>query len=141
MRAALLGLASRRVAERATPDGLRELRAGLKTLEAVVADAPGYALASAAMVEIITRLSQNLQLVEYVAEATLRFRRYARLGLATQERRDESLASWRRLVRALAARDADIAESTHRRLALTNLAAGLAEIERREGKAKKAPKT
>jgi DNA-binding GntR family transcriptional regulator len=133
MRAALLGLASRRVAERMTPAGMREVRSGLKALEASVGNAPAYALASASMVEMLTRLSENVQLVEYIAGASLRFRRYARLGLSSQARRDQSLASWRKLSRAIAANEADVAESIHRGLALTNLAAGLAEIERREG--------
>jgi DNA-binding GntR family transcriptional regulator len=132
MRAALLGLASRRVAERGKAEGLREIRANLKALEASAADGSAYGKASAAMVSTITRLSENQQLAEYIAELAQRFGRYARLGLATRQRREQSLASWRRLVRAIAAGDGDLAESTHRNLALNNLAAGIAEIERRE---------
>jgi DNA-binding GntR family transcriptional regulator len=140
MRAALLGLASRRVAEHSNPQSLREVRAGLKALEDAVESASGYARASTAMVATITRLSQNEQLAGYVAEFAQRFGRYARLGLASRERRTESLANWRHLVRAIAAGDAQMAESIHRRLALTNLAAGLAEIERREGRSRQASK-
>lgn len=132
MRAALLGLASRRVAVRATPEGLRDLRAGLKALESASADGTAYARASTAMVATITRLSENIQVAEYIAEFAQRFWRYARLGLASTARRQQSLATWRRLVRAIASRDAASAESIHRDLALTNLAAGLEEIERRE---------
>ncbi len=141
LRAALLGLASRRVAERATPEGLREVRAGLKALEGCAGDGPAYARASTAMVALITRLSENRQIESYIAEFAQRFGRYARLGLASRERREESLSNWRRLVRAIAAGDADTAESTHRKLALTNLAAGLAEIERREARTKKAARS
>ena len=136
MRAALLGVASRRVAERADAAGLREVRAGLKALEAAVGDASAYARASAAMVETITRVSQNAQIEQFIAELAQRFGRYARLGLATRERREQSLATWRKLVRAIAAKDGDLAESVHRALAFTNLAAGLEEIERRERRAK-----
>ena len=136
MRAALLGVASRRVAGRADAAGLREVRAGLKALEAAAGDAPAYARASAAMVETITRISQNQQIAQYIAELGQRFGRYARLGLASRERRAQSLATWKRLVKAIVSGDAASAEAIHRDLALTNLAAGLEEIERRERRAK-----
>lgn len=132
IRAALLGLASRRLALSATPEALREVRAGVGALERCVDDASAYAQASAALVATITRLSGNVQLMDYIGEFAQRFGRYARLGLATRARREQSLATWRRLLRALVARDGARAESTHRELALTNLAAGLSEIGRRE---------
>jgi DNA-binding GntR family transcriptional regulator len=132
MRAALLGLASRRVAERASPSGLRELRAGLGALECSLNDASQYARASSAMVATITRLSQNEQLATYIAEFSQRFGRYARLGLASQDRRKKSFSHWRKLVAVISKGDAAVAESLHRDLALENLAAGLAEIEKRE---------
>lgn len=132
MRAALLGLASRRLAERASPSGLRELRAGLGALESSLNDASQYARASSAMVATITRLSQNEQLATYIAEFSQRFGRYARLGLASQDRRKKSLSHWRKLVAVISKGDAAVAESLHRDLALENLAAGLAEIEKRE---------
>ena len=132
MRAALLGLASGRVAGRLDLAAARELKAGLKALEEACDDAAAYARASTAMVETICRLSGNVQLAGYVAELALRFARYARLGLATPARREQSLATWRKLVRAIFAHDTPRAEAIHRDLALTNLAAGLAEIERRE---------
>lgn len=136
MRAALLGLASRRMAERGAPEGLREVRQGLKGLEAAVADGAAYARASAAMVAAIARLSGNRAIDEYIAEAGQRFGRYARLGLVSPPRRQQSLATWRRLVKAIAAGDGDAAETIHRGLALSNLAAGLEEIERRERRAR-----
>jgi DNA-binding GntR family transcriptional regulator len=132
MRAALLGLASRRVAGRVTPAGMRELRAGLDALESASGDGTAYARASIAMVETITRLSGNQQLAQYIAEFAQRFARYARLGLVGAARRRQSLAAWRRLVKAIAAHDGAKAETIHRDLALNNLAAGLEEIGRRE---------
>jgi DNA-binding GntR family transcriptional regulator len=136
MRAALLGLASRRLAERAGPSDLRELRAGLGALESSVNDASQYARASSAMVATISRLSQNEQLANYIAEFSQRFGRYARLGLASQDRRKKSLSHWRKLVAVISKGDAALAESLHRALALENLAAGLAEIEKREAGSK-----
>ena len=132
IRAALLGLASRRLAEMAQLGAVREVRAGVAALEKALGDSAAYARASAALVMTITRLSGNVQLMEYIGGFAQRFGRYARLGLATRERREQSLANWRRLARALAAGDGATAERTHRELALSNLAAGLAEIERRE---------
>ena len=134
MRAALLGLASRRVAERAGAPGVRELRAGLGALESSLGDGAAYARASTAMVATICRLSENHQVAQYVAELAQRFARYARLGLATPARRRQSFATWRRLVRAITERDGDAAESIHRQLALTNLEAGLKVIEQRQAR-------
>jgi DNA-binding GntR family transcriptional regulator len=136
MRAALLGLAARRLAELVTADALAEVRVGLKALAESVDSAAAYARASASMVMSIARLSGNEQLVNYIHEFGQRFGRYARLGLASTERRQQSLGNWRRLVRAVAARDAALAEQIQRNLSLTNSVAGLAEIERRQSAAK-----
>lgn len=133
IRAALLGVASRRLAERGSEADRRRVREGLKALEASVDDASAYARASAQLVGDITRLAGNEQIDGYIAELSLRFGRYARLGLASRARRDESIATWRKLVRAIAAKDGETAEAVHRKLALRNLAAGLEEIERRKG--------
>lgn len=132
IRAALLGLASRRLAEAARPEAVREVRAGVAALEHELGDASRYAHASADLVMAITRLSGNVQLLQYIGEFAQRFGRYARLGLVTRARREQSLATWRRLARAIAAGDGQTAERTHRELALSNLAAGLEEIDRRE---------
>src|SRR4051812_6008931 len=131
IRAALLGVASRRLAERGSEADLRIVREGMKALGAVLENASAYARASAALVATITRLSGNEQIDSYIGELSQRFGRYARLGLASRERRGESIATWRKLVRAIAARDGEAAEAVHRKLALRNLAAGLEEIERR----------
>jgi DNA-binding GntR family transcriptional regulator len=132
IRAALLGVASRRLAERGSDEDRRAMREGLKALEATMDDASGYARASASLVSLVTRLSGNDQIDGYIAELSQRFGRYARLGLSTRERREESIATWRKLVRAISAKDAETAEAIHRKLALRNLAAGLEEIERRK---------
>lgn len=131
IRAALLGVASRRLAESGSDEDLRYVRGAVKALEVCLDDASEYARASARLVGDITRLAGNDQIDSYIAELSQRFGRYARLGLATRERRDESIATWRKLVRAITARDGDAAEAVHRKLALRNLAAGLREIERR----------
>jgi len=134
IRAALLGVASRRLAERGTDADRRYVREAVKALEASLDDATAYARASARLVGDITRLAGNEQIDSYITELSQRFGRYARLGLASRERRDESIATWRKLARAITARDGESAEAVHRKLALRNLAAGLEEIERRKAR-------
>ena len=131
IRSVMLGLASRRVAQAADAGTRRALGERLEALVAARRSAPAYARASAAMVAEIARRSGNLQLEDYIASYAQRFGRYARLGLATQARRERSIANWRRLMRAIAAGDGALAETVHRRLAMENLEAGLAEIARR----------
>ena len=131
IRSVMLGLASRRVASLGEPAASRALAVRLAALVAARRSGPAYARESAAMVAEIARRSGNLQLEEYIASYAQRFGRYARLGLATQPRRERSLANWRRLLRAIAAHDGNLAEAIHRRLAMENLEAGLAEIARR----------
>lgn len=132
IRAALLGVASRRLAERGSDEDRRQIREGLRALEASLEDASAYARASAKLVATITRLSGNDQIDSYIGELSQRFGRYARLGLATRERRDESISTWRKLLRAIIAKDGETAEAVHRKLALRNLAAGLEQIEQRK---------
>lgn len=57
-----------------------------------------------------------------------RIGRYVRMGLSSPKRRQQSVANWRKLVKAIAARDGDLAESLHRKLALENREAALLEI-------------
>ncbi len=131
IRSVMLGLASRRVAQSGDAEARRALARRLDALVAARRSAPAYARASAEMVAEIARRSGNLQLEDYIASYAQRFGRYARLGLAAQPRRERSLANWRRLVRAIEAGDGTLAETVHRRLAMENLEAGLAEIARR----------
>jgi DNA-binding GntR family transcriptional regulator len=105
---------------------------GHARLKAALGDATAYARASADMAADIARLSGNRQLADYIADFALRIGRYARLGLASPERRARSLSNWNRLMRAFAAGDAEKAEATHRKLSTENLIAALAELERRE---------
>jgi DNA-binding GntR family transcriptional regulator len=131
IRAVLLGLASRRVALECTPKIEARLRAGIAALEKGRGDSRAYAQASANLSLEITRLSGNEQLVEHIAMFAQRIGRYARMGLSTQARRDESLANWKQLLRAIVARKADLADVIHQRLSYRNRAAALEELERR----------
>lgn len=132
IRAVLLGLVSRRAALSCSPEVERLLFAGYRALQSALSDATAYAHASADMVSILARSCGNQQLVDYIASFAQRIGRYSRLGLSTPARRKQSIANWQQLVRAIVARDGDAAEATHRRLSMQNLAAGLAELDRRE---------
>jgi DNA-binding GntR family transcriptional regulator len=131
IRAVLLGLAGRDAARRFEPTDRKALAARLGALGTALGDPLEYARASAAMVDAVARLSGNVQLAHMIDGFAQRIGRYTRLGLQSVERRSRSLASWKKLVAALAARDQDAAESISRRLALENRDAALVEIERR----------
>ncbi|OGA22931.1 MAG: hypothetical protein A3H34_01660 [Betaproteobacteria bacterium RIFCSPLOWO2_02_FULL_67_19] len=132
IRAVLLGLVSRRVALSCTPEVEQRLFAGYRALQAARNDATAYAHASADLVLALARSCGNQQLLDYIASFAQRIGRYARLGLSTPARRKQSLANWQRLLRAIVARDGDLAEAMHRRLSTQNLTAGLAELDRRD---------
>lgn len=132
IRAMLLALASRRAAAHFQPEHEAALRSALKTLGEARDDANTYARASASMIGTITQISDNAQLTELIMGFAQRIGRYARLGLLTPERRRRSLANWKALVEAIMAGNQDLAEETHRRLALENRDAAMAIIEARE---------
>ena len=132
IRAALVGLASRRAAEHYVPEQAAVLAAGYARLKAAHKDADGYARASAMLVADIAGLSGNEQLADMLTGFAQRIGRYARLGLASPKRRTQSLANWARLIDAITRGDTDLAEATHRTLANENRDAAMAEIAARE---------
>lgn len=132
IRIVLLGLASRTVAERLTADHARRLQDALAALMAAREDASAYAGASARMSLLMADLSGNGQLAEHLKSFAQHIGRYARLGFVTAARREQSLRSWRKLLKAILARDGQAAESLHRKLSQANRAAALAEFDRRE---------
>lgn len=131
IRVVLLGLASRTVAERLTSDSARRLQEGLAALTAAREDANEYAGASARMSLLMADLSGNGRLGEHLASFAQHIGRYARLGFVTAARREQSLRSWRKLLKAILARDGHAAEFLHRKLSQENRAAALAELDRR----------
>lgn len=132
IRAVLLGLAARQAAEHYEPAIRLSLQQPMAMLTQGRDDASAYARASAAMVPALAQLSHNEQLAELIAAFAQRIGRYTRLGLASRERCGRSLANWRALGAAIAARDATTAEAITRRLALEDRDAALVEIERRQ---------
>lgn len=140
IRAVLLGLASREAARHFVPESRKTLADRVAALSAARGEATAYARASAALVATIATLSRNDQLAQLLEAFAQRIGRYTLLGLATQERRDQSLANWKKAAQAIRGNDEDIAEHIHRRLALQNRDAALLELRRRESKVKPAAK-
>jgi DNA-binding GntR family transcriptional regulator len=132
IRAVLLGLASRRVALGATSEQFETLGVRLAALRAAVRGQAAYARASADLSLEVARSSGNLQLLEEVSSFALRIGRYARLGFASQSRREKSLSDWTELFAAYASRDGEAAEARHRQLSERNRDAALKELDDRE---------
>jgi len=132
IRAMLLALASRHAATHFQPEHAAKLQLALKALREAIGSANAYARASAGMIGAITQISDNAQLTELITGFAQRIGRYARLGLLTRERRQRSLTNWEALVTAISGGNQDLAEETHRRLALENREAAMVVIEGRE---------
>lgn len=139
IRAALLGLAGRSAAKHFQKGDRGALQQHLAALAASRGSTRAYVRASAEMVRHIARLSKNDELAKMIAGFAQQIGRYTRLGLASDERRARSLASWRQLAQAIAANDQEAAEEINRNLALENREAALIEIERRSEAGKKTP--
>jgi DNA-binding GntR family transcriptional regulator len=133
VRSALVGLAGRLAAKRRDANTLRELEALLAQLENALTDADGYARASAALTLGVSRASGNPKLVEMTVSFAHQIGRYARLGLASQARRDRSIQNWRSLVAAIRSQDGEHAELMQRTLATENRNAALAALRDRVG--------
>lgn len=131
IRIVLLGLASRTLARRINPELERQLREALDRLENAREDANEYARASAAITLLVADLSGNAQLSEHIKSFAQHVGRYARLGFIAATRRSQSLRNWKKLMRAVLAGEAELAETLHRNLSQENRGAALAELDRR----------
>jgi len=125
IRASLLATGSRLAATRCGKDEEEKLMQHLARLSKSTGDVHAYVSASWAMIDCIVEISGNDVLRHYVSDFAQRIGRYVRMGLVTEERRKQSLASWTRLVKAMVRGDGDAAESIHRTLALNNRQAAL----------------
>lgn len=133
VRSALVGLAGRLAAKRRDANTVRELEALLADLKGALPDADRYARASAALTLGVSRASGNPKLLEMTTSFAHQIGRYARLGLASQARRDRSMQNWRSLVAAIRSQDGEHAELMQRRLAAENRDAALAALRPRAG--------
>jgi len=132
VRASLLATGSRLAALQCAAEQAPALRAHIDALRRNIDDLAAYTKLSAQLVDRLMVMSGNDVLLGYTRDFALRIGRYVRLGLAAPERRRQSLATWARIVDAVIAGDADVAEAQHRALALNNRDAALREFERLE---------
>jgi DNA-binding GntR family transcriptional regulator len=130
VRASLLATGSRLAAGRCTEANAKALRDYLGRLRASLGDLTAYAAVSSELVDYLMRMSGNDVLAEYIRDFAQRIGRYVRLGLLARERRKRSLAGWENIVAAVVGGDRQRAEEEHRKLALENRGAALAEFER-----------
>ncbi|MEZ5845033.1 MAG: GntR family transcriptional regulator [Hyphomicrobiaceae bacterium] len=113
IRAVLLGLAARTVAERREADSIAELRERVKALRGAVTAAGNpdvYLLQVQQLNLYMCEASGNARLEAMVRSLFHQTLRYARLGLSTEARRKRSIANWRRVVECIAEGDAEGAE-------------------------------
>lgn len=118
-RISLNGLAARRAAERRDAASIATLKAAVDRVSALSgsADTDSYLKASYVAHRSVCEASGNTyitRLVFLLAHQTLR---YARLGLSTVKRRQQSAKTWRRLVAAIQGGDPDDAQSAAEQLA------------------------
>lgn len=109
IRASLHELVARRTIARRDPELLAISRAGLARLEKLAAmrdDGGRYAETTYRLSLIAARLCGNQRLYRMLSAMSLQTLRYSKLGLASRERRQASVALWRQSVEALAHGDA-----------------------------------
>ncbi|MGX0939907.1 DNA-binding GntR family transcriptional regulator [Cupriavidus metallidurans] len=134
IRAVLVGLAAKGAAIRVEDNAAQRLDVLLLQLEESLHDAERYERASATTTIEIAVMGRSPPLTEMIVSFAHRIGRYARLGLATQDRRTTSIAHWRSLVEAIQAGDGERAETIHRRLALENRDEAVKVLRRRMNK-------
>jgi DNA-binding GntR family transcriptional regulator len=115
----LNGLSAQRAAERQDAAAIARFKAAVDRLSAMAAadDHDGYLSASYAANRAMCEASGNPflnRLVFLLAHQTLR---YARLGLSTTKRRQQSAKNWRRVLAAMQAGDAETAQAAAEQLA------------------------
>lgn len=112
VREVLFGQAAGLCAERRPEDLNRELAELVEVMErsGPRGDVAEYARLSNQLALAIIGGSFNRRLLELFNRMSLQIARYTHLGLARPERREESLANWRRVIEAIEARDVPAAE-------------------------------
>jgi DNA-binding GntR family transcriptional regulator len=133
VRAHLFGLAARLFTERCSAAALAALRAGVDALAGLRTGpdedaADIHAGLSAELALLVTDGCGNAKLAQLVHHMARQVARYTRLGLSAPERRRQSVASWRRLLRAAATRDGALAEATARQMVERTCAHAVAQL-------------
>ena len=129
VRASLLATGSRLAANQCSDANAKVLQDFIAQLHANLNDLAAYALISAELVNFLMKMSGNVVLADYIRDFAQRIGCYVRLGLSSPERRAISLDTWREIVAAIIRGDGKSADANHRKLALENRSAALAEVQ------------
>lgn len=114
IRAALFALACRLFSSRVdagTMDLLDAMLARLEEVARTAGDAEEHSRLSAEMAQVIVRACGNERLEGMINQLAHQIGRYTRLGLSTEQRRRQSVASWRALIEAVRAGKAERAST------------------------------
>ena len=129
VRASLLATGSRLAANQCSDANAKVLQDFIAQLHANLNDLAAYALISAELVNFLMKMSGNVVLADYIRDFAQRIGCYVRLGLSSPERRAISLDTGREIVAAIIRGDGKSADANHRKLALENRSAALAEVQ------------
>lgn len=118
-RISLNGLAARRAAERRDPAFLARFKEGVARLQALApsADVDTYVDTVYEVHRILAQGSGNAFLTRLVFLLAHQTFRYARLGLSTAKRRQQSARNWKRMLQAVQSGDAEAAQTAAEQLA------------------------
>ncbi len=118
-RISLNGLAARRAAERRDPDCIARLKVGTSRLLALAGgnDADAYVDAMYGVHRAVADGAGNPFLTRLVFLLNHQTLRYARLGLASTKRRQQSARNWKKMLLAIQAGDGDAAQAAAEQLA------------------------
>lgn len=118
-RIVLNGLLARRVAEQADAGFAARFMAGVRDIEQLAAEAGtnDYARGVLRLHRLLGTGCDNPYLNRLVFVLTHQTARYARLGLSTAARRQQSVRNWKKVARAIAARDGNAAQQAAEQMA------------------------
>lgn len=118
IRASLLGLAARRVALGREDSFVRMANMLLQRLSNAVAESSGakYFEATYDLSNLIAGSAGNPRLFALISSFSQQVARYTRMSLQSPARRKQSIRNWRRLVRAIEAREPNVAEEVQKEL-------------------------
>lgn len=110
IRAGLVDIALRKIAQTRPPELLSAMRAGVARLKELADQSGGgdvYAETVHRLIQIIASFSGNERLRRMIAALSLQSLRYSKLGLAAVDRRKRSVRMWQQTLKALDAGDAE----------------------------------
>jgi len=131
IREVLVGLAAKIAAQNIDGPATEQLGQALHILEASIKNPEQYERASAAATMLMARISNRLNLIDMITSFADRIGRYARLGLASQGRRDASLLRWKAVFALIRSGEGDLAEKACRQLSRENWAEAIRVLRKR----------